>query len=153
MKKNLVPIFTLAALSLLGGCVHTRNVGLMESSPAFDAEQLKISCTNQDKDTVRKLLGAPSFTNDSEDKWYYVGIAVQEMPFSSKIKSQNITQIEFCKENLVAQINTSSQVPSEVKILSNKTPTQLKKARAKNILTASIKKKRKPKVKKILNFY
>jgi outer membrane protein assembly factor BamE (lipoprotein component of BamABCDE complex) len=153
MKKNLVPIFTLAVLSLLGGCVHTRNVGLMESSLAFDAEQLKTSCINKDKDTVRTLLGAPSFTNNAEDKWYYVSITVQEMPFSSKMKSQKITQIEFCKKNLVTQINTSSQMPSEIKILSNKTPTQLKKTPTKNILTSSIKKKRKPKVKKILNFY
>ncbi len=154
MKKILLSVFILTIASFFAGCSHTRKIGLTDCV-ALDPEKVKVSCENKDKATVLTLLGAPSFTNEAESNWYYVGIEVKEALFDSKIESQKITQIQFSTEGIVKNINTYCSKPSKIKILATKTPTKIKNTHDIRHFLAptSTKKKRQPKIKQVLNFY
>jgi outer membrane protein assembly factor BamE (lipoprotein component of BamABCDE complex) len=155
MRKKIQELSILASLLMLAGCAPKYNVGLMHSSKTFQSEYVNKNCTNKDKKSVRELLGPPSFTNESNTKWYYVGTQVLNRPFFPKIESQKITQIEFSEKGIVQNIEVSSATPSAIKPLKNQTPTRLKEVPIMSkIFRLKMKKsKRKMPEKKTLDFY
>jgi outer membrane protein assembly factor BamE (lipoprotein component of BamABCDE complex) len=155
MREKIRGLSIIAALSILSGCTPTYNVGLIDSSNAFQSEYVNKHCENKDKESVRTTLGPPSFTNESDTKWYYVGTKVLNRPFFPKIENQKINQITFSSKGIVQNIEISSAAPYTIKHLKNQTPTRLKKTSSihKIFKFRMTKNKKKKPEKKTLEFY
>ncbi len=155
MKEKIQTLSIIAGLITLTGCTPSYNIGLLDSSKTFQLAHLSKNCTNKDKGFVRTILGPPSFANESDTKWYYVGTKVLNMPFFPKIENQKITQITFSEKGVVRDIEVSSSAPYKIKPLKNQTPTRLEKTSAlqKIFKFKMTKNKRKRKEKKTLEFY
>lgn len=113
----------LAGAAMLSGCMGIReHRGFVLDKQL--AEGIQVGVDN--KDSVTKTLGRPSFTGqfDAND-WYYVSSDTKVMPFQgAKVTDQTLLHIRFDPAGNVAAINTSGKEKiASIDPVGDKTPT------------------------------
>ena len=112
-----------AGVALLGACVGTKeHRGYVLDKELAAAIQVGVD----NKDSVTKTLGRPTFTGqfDAND-WYYVARDTKAIAFrSQKVMDQDVVHIRFDAAGNVAAINrTDETLVAKIDPVDDKTPT------------------------------
>ena len=110
-------------VALLGGCMGIRqHRGFVIDKELASGVQVGVD----NKDSVAKTLGRPSFTGqfDAND-WYYVSRDTKTVPFRSEAATdQTVLHIRFDAAGNVASVNqTGKELIAGINPVNDKTPT------------------------------
>src|SRR5262252_9580254 len=103
MKLGGLTIATIAAAVLLGGCAQFRSHKGVVIDPQLAAG---IQPGVDNKDSVEKALGRPSFSGQFTPKdWYYVSRDVNQVAFRNpKVTNQKVVIVRFDQKGNVASV-------------------------------------------------
>jgi outer membrane protein assembly factor BamE (lipoprotein component of BamABCDE complex) len=123
MKRSVMKTMAIAAAILLTGCAQTRvHKGVVLDSQMVSAIQPGVD----NKDSVEKLLGRPSFTGEfTPNDWYYVSRDVNQVAFRNpKVRKQVVLIVRFDPKGNVATVQrTGKELVMNVAPTGRKTPT------------------------------
>jgi len=123
MKRAVTKTTAIAAAILLAGCAQTRiHKGVVIDSQNVAAIQPGVD----NKDSVEKLLGRPSFTGEfTPNDWYYVSRDVNQVAFRNpKVSKQTVLIVRFdAKGNVASLQRTGKELVMNVEPSGRKTPT------------------------------
>ena len=123
MKRAVTKTMTIAAAVLLAGCAQTRqHKGVVLDSQMVSAIQPGVD----NKDSVEKALGRPSFTGEfTPNEWYYVSRDVSQVAFRNpRVKKQTVLIVRFDQKGNVASVQrTGRELVMNVNPSGRKTPT------------------------------
>lgn len=123
MKLAVMKMATVAALVLLAGCAQTRqHKGLVIDAQVASAIQPGVD----NKDSVEKALGRPTFTGQfSPNDWYYVSRDVSQVAFRNpRVKKQTVMIIRFdAKGNVASVQRTGKELVMNLSPMHRSTPT------------------------------
>ena len=112
-----------AGIALLGGCVGTKeHRGYVLDQELASAIQVGVD----NKDSVTKTLGRPTFTGQFDpNDWYYVARDTKAIAFrSQKVMDQDVVHIRFDAAGNVAAVNrTDETLVARIDPVDDKTPT------------------------------
>jgi len=112
-----------AGVALLGGCVGTKeHRGYVLDKELASAIQVGVD----NKDSVTKTLGRPTFTGQFDpNDWYYVARDTKAIAFrSQKVLDQDVVHIRFdAAGNVVAVNRTDETLVAKIDPVDDKTPT------------------------------
>ena len=112
-----------AGVALLGGCVGTKeHRGYVLDQELASAIQVGVD----NKDSVTKTLGRPTFTGQfDQNDWYYVSRETKAIAFrSQKVMDQDVVHIRFDAAGNVAAVNrTDETLVARIDPVDDKTPT------------------------------
>lgn len=126
MASTLVKVAAAAAgVALLGGC---SSIGIKEHKGYVLDKELAstVQVGVDNKDSVTKTLGRPSFTGQFDpNDWYYVARDTKTVAFrSQKVLDQDVVHIRFDAAGNVASINTTGEeLIANIDPVDDKTPT------------------------------
>lgn len=114
---------TIAATALLAGCAQMRShKGVVIDSQLATSVQPGVD----NKDSVEKLLGRPSFTGEfTPNDWYYVSRDVNQVAFRNpRVTRQTVLIVRFDQKGNVASVNrTGKELVMNVAPNHRSTPT------------------------------
>jgi outer membrane protein assembly factor BamE (lipoprotein component of BamABCDE complex) len=114
---------TMAALFLATACAQTRgHKGVVLDSQMVSAIQPGVD----NKDSVEKALGRPSFTGAfTPNDWYYVSRDISQVAFRNpRVKKQTVLIVRFdAKGNVASLQQTGRELVMNVDPTGRKTPT------------------------------
>ena len=124
MKSALLKLATtMVAAALLSGCAGIRaHRGAVLDSELTSAIQVGVD----NKDSVAKTLGRPSFTGEfDENDWYYVSRDTQTLAFREpRVAKQTVLHVRFDAAGNVAAVNTTGkELIASIDPYGRKTPT------------------------------
>jgi outer membrane protein assembly factor BamE (lipoprotein component of BamABCDE complex) len=123
MTRGVTKILTIAAAMLMAGCAQTRvHKGVVLDSQMVSGIQPGVD----NKDSVEKLLGRPSFTGEfTPNDWYYVSRDVNQVAFRNpKVRKQTVLIVRFdAKGNVASVQQTGKELVMNVDPSGRKTPT------------------------------
>jgi outer membrane protein assembly factor BamE (lipoprotein component of BamABCDE complex) len=109
MKSALLKVATtMIAAALLAGCAGVRaHRGVVLDQDLASAIQVGVD----NKESVAKTLGRPSFTGEFDpNDWYYVSQDTQTLGFrSARVAKQTVLHVRFDPAGNVAAVNTSGK--------------------------------------------
>ena len=112
-----------AGIALLGGCVGTKeHRGYVLDQELASAIQVGVD----NKDSVTKTLGRPTFTGQFDpNDWYYVARDTKAIAFrSQKVMDQDVIHIRFDAAGNVAAVNrTDETLVARIDPVDDRTPT------------------------------
>jgi len=112
-----------AGVALLGGCVGTKeHRGYVLDQELASAIQVGVD----NKDSVTKTLGRPTFTGQFDpNDWYYVARDTKAIAFrSQKVMDQDVIHIRFDAAGNVAAVNrTDETLVARIDPVDDRTPT------------------------------
>ncbi len=112
-----------AGVALLGGCVGTKE----HRGYVLDQELASAIHVGVDnKDSVTKTLGRPTFTGQFDpNDWYYVARDTKAIAFrSQKVMDQDVVHIRFDAAGNVAAVNrTDETLVARIDPVDDRTPT------------------------------
>ena len=112
-----------AGMALLGACVGTKeHRGYVLDQELASAIQIGVD----NKDSVTKTLGRPTFTGQFDpNDWYYVARDTKAIAFrSQKVMDQDVVHIRFDAAGNVAAVNrTDETLVARIDPVDDKTPT------------------------------
>ncbi len=112
-----------AGVALLGGCVGTKeHRGYVLDKELASAIQVGVD----NKDSVTKTLGRPTFTGQFDpNDWYYVSRDSKAIAFrSQKVLDQDVVHIRFdAAGNVVAVNRTDETLVAKIDPVDDRTPT------------------------------
>ena len=106
-KKSLIS-FVLAAALILAGCSQTRvHKGVVLDSQMVSGIQPGVD----NKDSVEKLLGRPSFAGEfTPNDWYYVSRDVSQVAFRNpRVTKQTVLIVHFDPKGNVASVQRTGR--------------------------------------------
>ena len=124
MKSALLKVATtIVAAALLAGCAGVRaHRGAVLDSELTAGIQVGVD----NKDSVAKTLGRPTFTGEfDENDWYYVSRDTQTLAFRSpQVTKQTVLHIRFDPAgNVAAVYNTGKELIASIDPYGKRTPT------------------------------
>ena len=123
MKLGGFTAATIAAAMLVGGCAQTRShKGVVLDTQLTSGIQPGVD----NKDSVEKLLGRPTFTGQfTPNDWYYVSRDVNQVAFRNpKITKQTVMIVRFDQKGNVASVQrTGRELVMNVQPAHRSTPT------------------------------
>jgi len=124
MKSALLKVATtIVAAALLAGCAGVRaHRGAVLDSELTAGIQVGVD----NKDSVAKTLGRPTFTGEfDENDWYYVSRDTQTLAFRSpQVTKQTVLHIRFDPAGNVAAVNnTGKELIASIDPYGKRTPT------------------------------
>jgi outer membrane protein assembly factor BamE (lipoprotein component of BamABCDE complex) len=123
MKFGGLKTVTIAAAVLLTGCAETRqHKGVVLDSQLVSAIQPGVD----NKDSVEKSLGRPSFTGEfTPNDWYYVSRDVRQIAFRNPhVTRQTVLLVRFDPKGNVASVQrTGKELVMNVSPTHRSTPT------------------------------
>jgi outer membrane protein assembly factor BamE (lipoprotein component of BamABCDE complex) len=123
MKLGGFTAATIAAALLLGGCAQTRShKGVVLDSQLTSGIQPGVD----NKDSVEKLLGRPTFTGQfTPNDWYYVSRDVNQVAFRNPhVTKQTVLIVRFDQKGNVASVqHTGRELVMNLNPTGKKTPT------------------------------
>ena len=124
MKSALLKLATtIVAAALLTGCAGIRaHRGAVLDTELTSAIQVGVD----NKDSVAKTLGRPSFTGEfDENDWYYVSRDTQTLAFREpRVAKQTVLHVRFDAAGNVAAVNTTGkELIASIDPYGRKTPT------------------------------
>ena len=124
MKSALLKVATTGlAAALLAGCGGVRaHRGTVLDQELASAIQVGVD----NKQSVAKTLGRPSFTGQfSDNEWYYVSRDTQTLAFRSpRVAKQTVLHVRFDQAGNVAAVNTTGKEQiASINPVNKKTPT------------------------------
>jgi outer membrane protein assembly factor BamE (lipoprotein component of BamABCDE complex) len=124
MKSALLKLATtMVAAALLTGCAGIRaHRGAVLDTELTSAIQVGVD----NKDSVAKTLGRPSFTGEfDENDWYYVSRDTQTLAFREpRVAKQTVLHVRFDPAGNVAAVNTTGkELIASIDPYGRKTPT------------------------------
>jgi outer membrane protein assembly factor BamE (lipoprotein component of BamABCDE complex) len=123
MKRSVMKTMAVVAAILLAGCAQTRlHKGVVLDSQMVSAIQPGVD----NKDSVEKVLGRPSFTGEfTPNDWYYVSRDVNQVAFRNpKVRKQVVLIVRFDPKGSVASVQrTGKELVMNVEPNGRKTPT------------------------------
>lgn len=123
MKFGGLKTVTMAAAVLLTGCAATRqHKGVVLDSQLVSAIQPGVD----NKDSVEKSLGRPSFTGEfTQNDWYYVSRDVSQVAFRNPhVTRQTVLLVRFDPKGNVASVQrTGKELVMNVSPTHRSTPT------------------------------
>jgi outer membrane protein assembly factor BamE (lipoprotein component of BamABCDE complex) len=123
MKLGGFTAATMAAALLLGGCAQTRShKGVVLDSQLTSGIQPGVD----NKDSVEKLLGRPTFTGQfTPNDWYYVSRDVNQVAFRNPhVTKQTVLIVRFDQKGNVASVqHTGRELVMNLNPTGKKTPT------------------------------
>ena len=122
MKLGGLKMATIAAAVLLGGCAQTRAHKGVVIDPQLAAG---IQPGVDNKDSVEKLLGRPTFTGQfTPNDWYYVSRDVNQVAFRNpRVTKQTTLIVRFDPKGNVASVQrTGKELVMNVKPSGHQTP-------------------------------
>jgi outer membrane protein assembly factor BamE (lipoprotein component of BamABCDE complex) len=114
---------TIAAAVLLAGCAQMRSHKGVVIDPQL-ASSVQPGVDN--KDSVEKLLGRPSFTGEfTPNDWYYVSRDVNQVAFRNpRVTRQTVLIVHFDQKGNVASVNrTGKELVMNISPNHRSTPT------------------------------
>jgi outer membrane protein assembly factor BamE (lipoprotein component of BamABCDE complex) len=123
MKLGGLKMATIAAAVLLGGCAQTRAHKGVVIDPQLAAG---IQPGVDNKDSVEKLLGRPTFTGQfTPNDWYYVSRDVNQVAFRNpRVTKQTTLIVRFDQKGNVASVQrTGRELVMNLDPTGKKTPT------------------------------
>ena len=123
MKLGGLKMTVIAAAVLLGGCAQIRSHKGVVIDPQL-ASGIQPGVDN--KDSVEKLLGRPSFTGQfSPNDWYYVSRDVNQVAFrNAHVTKQTVMIVRFDPKGNVASVQkTGRELVMNVDPTGKSTPT------------------------------
>jgi len=123
MKLGGLKLATIAAAVLLGGCAQTRAHKGVVIDPQLAAG---IQPGVDNKDSVEKLLGRPTFTGQfTPNDWYYVSRDVNQVAFRNpRVTKQTTLIVRFDPKGNVASVQrTGRELVMNLDPTGRKTPT------------------------------
>ena len=123
MKLGGLKIATIAAAVLLAGCAQMRTHKGVVLDPQL-ASGIQAGVDN--KDSVEKLLGRPTFTGQfSPNDWYYVSRDVNQLAFRNpRVTKQTVLVVHFDQKGNVASVQrTGRELVMNLNPTGRKTPT------------------------------
>jgi len=123
MKRALINVAVLASAVVLAGCAQFRShKGVVLDPQVASAIQPGVD----NKDSVEKALGRPSFTGQfTPDDWYYVSRDVNQVAFrNAHVTKQTVMIVRFDRKGNVASVQqTGRELVMNVDPTGKKTPT------------------------------
>jgi outer membrane protein assembly factor BamE (lipoprotein component of BamABCDE complex) len=123
MKRAVTKTMMIAAALLLAGCAQTR----MHKGVVIDSQVVSgIQPGVDNKDSVEKLLGRPSFSGEfTPNDWYYVSRDVNQVAFRNpRVSKQTVLIVHFDPKGNVASLQrTGRELVMNVEPTGRKTPT------------------------------
>ena len=124
MKAAIAKIATsLAGAALLGGCVGVND----HRGSVIDTELISaVQAGVDNKDSVQRTLGRPTFTGEFGDTdWYYVSRDTKTVAFRNpRVQRQQVLHISFDKAGNVTSIQqTGKELVANIDPVNDKTPT------------------------------
>ena len=123
MKLGGLTATTIAAALLVGGCAQTRShKGVVLDSQLTGGIQPGVD----NKDSVEKLLGRPTFTGQfTPNDWYYVSRDVNQVAFRNpRVTKQTTLIVRFDQKGNVASVQrTGRELVMNLDPTGRKTPT------------------------------
>jgi outer membrane protein assembly factor BamE (lipoprotein component of BamABCDE complex) len=123
MKRAVFKVAAIAAAVLLSGCAQMRQHKGVVLDPQV-ARAIQPGVDN--KDSVEKALGRPSFTGQfSPNDWYYVSRDVHQVAFrNARVRKQTVMIVRFDQKGNVASVqNTGKELVMNLEPTGKKTPT------------------------------
>jgi outer membrane protein assembly factor BamE (lipoprotein component of BamABCDE complex) len=123
MKLGGLKLATIAAAVLLAGCAQMRAHKGVVIDPQL-ATGIQAGVDN--KDSVEKLLGRPSFVGQfTPNDWYYVSRDVNQVAFRNpRVTKQTVMVVRFDQKGNVASVQrTGRELVMNVEPTGRKTPT------------------------------
>jgi|SRR5436190_5594707 outer membrane protein assembly factor BamE (lipoprotein component of BamABCDE complex) len=120
-KRSFVAIIAIGLA--LSACSGTRDHRGFVIDPAL-AEGIQVGVDN--KDSVAKTLGRPTFTGQFDpNEWYYVSRDTAQLAFRDpKVTEQTVLRVQFDQAgNVVAVQKTGKELIAKVDPVGDKTPT------------------------------
>src|SRR4051794_18166479 len=121
--KLAVKVAAIASAVLLAGCAQTRaHKGVVLDPQLVSGIQPGVD----NKDSVEKALGRPSFTGQfSANDWYYVSRDVNQVAFRNpRVKKQTVMIVRFDQKGNVASVQkTGREMVMNLEPSGKKTPT------------------------------
>jgi outer membrane protein assembly factor BamE (lipoprotein component of BamABCDE complex) len=113
----------IAGIGLLGGCMGIKeHKGYVLDKELASAIQVGVD----NKDSVTRTLGRPSFTGqfDAND-WYYISQDTKRVPMrSQKVMDQDVLHVRFDAAGNVTSVNTTDEtLVARISPVDDKTPT------------------------------
>jgi outer membrane protein assembly factor BamE (lipoprotein component of BamABCDE complex) len=123
MKRAVLNMATIAAAVLLAACAQTRgHKGVVLDPQLVSSVQPGVD----NKDSVEKLLGRPSFTGQfTPNDWYYVSRDVSQVAFRNpRVIRQTVMIVRFDPKGNVASVHhTGRELVMNVSPTGKSTPT------------------------------
>ena len=124
LKRRMITGAALAgAMVLTGGCTRiVSHQGYLVDTQLVSTVQPGID----NKQSVQKVLGLPSFTGQfTDDDWYYVARTTKQLAFGSpKPTDQTVLHVQFDKAGNVAKVEqTGLERVARIDPVNDKTPT------------------------------
>ncbi len=123
MKAMAKIVVALAGTGLLGGCVGVHD----HRGSVIDTELVSAVQPGVDnKDSVERTLGRPTFTGEFGDTdWYYVSRDTKTVAFRNPtVKQQTVLHVRFDKSgNVMAMNTTGKELIAKISPVKDKTPT------------------------------
>src|SRR3954469_25941573 len=123
MKRAVLNTVTIAAALMFVGCAQTRqHKGVVLDPQLISAIQPGVD----NKDSVEKALGRPSFTGEfTPNDWYYVSRDVSQVAFRNpRVKKQTVLIVRFDRKGNVAAVQrTGRELVMNVNPAGRKPPT------------------------------
>lgn len=123
MKRVIVTMVAVSAGLVLAGCSQIRaHKGVTLDPQMISAIQPGVD----NKDSVEKVLGRPSFTGEfTPDDWYYFSRDVNQLAFRNpKVRDQVVLIVHFDSKGNVASVQrTGKELAMNVAPSGHKTPT------------------------------
>lgn len=123
MNRAVLKTVTIAAVVMLGGCAQTRvHKGVVIDQRVATAIQPGVD----NKDSVEKALGRPTFTGQfSPNDWYYVSRDVSQVAFRNpRVKKQTVMIVRFdAKGNVASVQQTGKELVMNLSPTHRSTPT------------------------------
>ncbi len=123
MKLGVFHVAAIAAAVLLTGCAQTRShKGIVLDTQLAAGIQPGVD----NKDSVEKLLGRPSFTGEfTPNDWYYVSRDVRQIAFRiPRVTKQMVLIVRFDQKGNVASVQrTGKELVMNVEPTGRTTPT------------------------------
>jgi outer membrane protein assembly factor BamE (lipoprotein component of BamABCDE complex) len=123
MKRAVINVTVLSAAILLAGCAQFRSHKGVVLDPQV-ARAIQPGVDN--KDSVEKALGRPSFTGQfSPNDWYYVSRDVNQVAFrNARVTKQTVMIVRFDQKGNVATVqHTGKELVMNVGPTHKQTPT------------------------------
>src|SRR4051812_43378664 len=122
MKRAATKMMVIASALLVAGCAQTRqHKGVVLDSQMVSAIQPGVD----NKDSVEKALGRPSFTGEfTPNDWYYVSRDVSQVAFRNPhVTKQTVLLVRFDQKGNVASVQrTGKELVMNVKPTGRQTP-------------------------------
>ena len=123
MKRAAIKTATIAAAVLLGGCAQMRAHKGAVLDPQL-ASSIQAGVDN--KDSVQKLLGRPTFVGQfTPNDWYYVARDTSQLAFRNpRVTKETVMLVRFDPKGNVASVQrTGRELVMNVKPYGRQTPT------------------------------